>query len=71
MGEPNSNTANLQDEIFRAAKVGDKELLQSLLNKGQSAYIIDEHGWSPLHYAANGGHSDCTNILLNKGEQNI
>ena len=35
MGEPNSNTANLQDEIFRAAKVGDKELLQSLLNKGQ------------------------------------
>lgn len=51
--------------LFHAARYGQNECIQILLNAGSRAQIIDELGHLPVHYAAWYGHHDCVDSLLN------
>jgi ankyrin repeat protein len=57
------NNADLQE----AAIIGDKELMQHLLAKGCDPTIKDKFGATPLHYAAQHGHTKIIELLLENG----
>jgi uncharacterized protein len=50
-----------------AARAGDVELIQGLLDAGTPVESADEKGYSPLILAAYHGHSEAVEILLGKG----
>ncbi|XP_042877702.1 ankyrin repeat and SOCS box protein 3-like [Penaeus japonicus] len=49
--------------IGLAARLGDSQLLQELLQKGYPANGHDNRGWQPLHEAAYNGHVECVRLL--------
>ncbi|XP_065828991.1 uncharacterized protein [Oscarella lobularis] len=54
--------------MLSAAKKGDAQKLESLLNRNSSLLKIKgEHGWSPLHEASLGGHTECVKFLVSCG----
>ena len=55
--------------IFWSASAGNTELMEYLLNKGAKTDLIDDHGSSPLNFAAGSGQANIKvyDLLLNKG----
>ena len=62
----NLKNNNGMTALHRAAKCGDDEQMEKLLNiLSINVNVQDENGWTPLHFAAYTGHIECVNILLN------
>lgn len=55
------------DQMLAAATLGDGAKVRELLNRGISADIADEAGWTPLMSAAALGHGDVLKMLLGAG----
>ena len=53
--------------IMAAASKGDAKELKNLIAKGESPNIRDNHGRTPLHVAAFGGHHEVMRILVSAG----
>lgn len=55
--------------IFWSASAGNIELMEYLLNNGAKVNLIDDHGSSPLNFAAGFGQANTKvyDLLLNKG----
>ena len=53
--------------IHRAARFGNVQCLERLLELGVERDPRDEEGRTPLHCAARGGHVECVNALLEAG----
>ncbi|KPI93807.1 Ankyrin repeat domain-containing protein 39 [Papilio xuthus] len=57
--------------LWNAAFSGDEEKVSMLINKAREAReivnTVDNAGYSPLHYAARGGHVNICDILLRNG----
>ena len=51
----------------RAAECGDKETLLAVLNAGCPVDAEDSEKMTPLLYAATRGHTDCMQLLLQRG----
>jgi ankyrin repeat protein len=53
---------------FDAARSGNDEVLRRLLtsNNVNNATVVDS-GWTPLMYAARGGHCECVKVCLEMG----
>jgi ankyrin repeat protein len=58
------------DMFFAAAKQGRADDLADMVTKIKDPNIKDGVGSTPLHYAAQGGHVECVNLLL-KAKANI
>src|SRR5471032_627403 len=67
-----SNTALLGGEIHTAAARGDVEKVKALLADNPDLVSSqDEHGWTPLYFAAASGHKDVVELLVaNKADVN-
>lgn len=59
---------NASDEtpLMMAALRGEKQLAQALLDRGAK---LNRPGWTPLHYAASGPHTDLVALLLARGAE--
>jgi ankyrin repeat protein len=57
----NGNTA-----LMMAAFKGNVGAVQKLLAKGAK---VNRQGWTPLHYAAAGGHGEIVRLLLERGAE--
>ncbi|XP_064407169.1 ankyrin repeat domain-containing protein 29-like isoform X2 [Halichondria panicea] len=53
--------------IHRAARVGNLSAVQDAIRKGEDINSVDEGGYTPLWWAACGGHTDCARELLSSG----
>jgi ankyrin repeat protein len=54
--------------LMTAVKDADNaQLITVLLKQGESHEQVDENGWTPLHHAADQGHSESTLALLQAG----
>lgn len=65
----NSNNQNLVDlgkQLLEACKEGDTVEVKSLMQNG-APFTTDWLGTSPLHFAAQYGHSETTEVLLKAG----
>lgn len=61
--ETNVDITNDKDEtaLMQASLIGDLPTVQLLLAKDAE---VNKTGWTPLHYAATGGHIDIVKLLL-------
>ena len=50
--------------IHHVCKKGDEDLTLHLLKVGADPTVQDSQGYTPLHYACEGGHIKCLNYLL-------
>jgi ankyrin repeat protein len=57
---------NGDSALMIAAFKGNKEAVEILLAHGAS---VHHAGWTPLHYAATGGHDEIAKLLLEQGAQ--
>src|SRR2546428_711052 len=59
-------------DIFNAAAKGDMHRITFLLNRNPGlVFDVDNRGWTPLHWAAERGHSQLVELLLaNKADIN-
>jgi ankyrin repeat protein len=56
------------EQLLRAAKSGDQEVLASLLDAHPSLVDTrDHHGWTLLCHAALNGHTELVRLLLQRG----
>ena len=53
--------------IHEAAKKGSLEKVKAFLANGQKVDVKDQHGMTPLYYAAVNGHKDICEFLISKG----
>ncbi len=58
---------NGKTELMRAARNGQLERLQVLLNAGADANLANENGGTPLMYAVLGGDFEIVDMLLRRG----
>ncbi len=58
------SASEYNDEIIKAARAGNTVQLDLLIAAGADVNTADNDGWSPLHYAAHLGHSECVKLLL-------
>src|SRR5436305_15352537 len=67
-----TRAAEKQTGLHEAAKTGALNVVQTLLaNLNGTAFTAKNHkGWTPLHWAASGGHEDVVMFLLEK-EQDV
>src|SRR4051794_15710283 len=56
--------ASLDHPLHRAAKEGDLELLNLLIQKGEDVNLKDNFGSTPIHLACFNGKIDCIEKLL-------
>ena len=57
-----------EGRLFSAAASGDlDEVKRLVIDCGLDPNIKDNSGWTPLHYAAEGGHLDVVKLLLERG----
>jgi len=54
-------------ELIEAAKSGDTSTIERLLSSGANVNMQDEHGWTPLHWAAGKGLTQIVALLLKRG----
>ena len=58
--------------LHAAAKSGDVNKVRELLEGGKyDVNCIDSRGWTPLRYAADGGHSDVVRMLISEFRADI
>lgn len=50
--------------VHAAARFGNVSCLSALMSIGASPDLVDSIGWSPLKWAAFGGHVECVRVLL-------
>jgi len=53
--------------LFRAARLGQTEPLQLLINRGADVNTVDSTGEAPLQAAARYGHEQCVRLLADSG----
>ena len=53
--------------LLHAAAWGETHIVSCLLAHKADVLSTDASGWSALHYAAYGGHSDTVRVLLDAG----
>jgi hypothetical protein len=63
----NQTNAKGNNALMIAAKSGNDEMVEILLNKGANIDAINEEGQNALMFAANSGNVNSVEILLNKG----
>jgi ankyrin repeat protein len=56
-----------RERLHRAARVGDVNEVERVLDQGLNPNLFDEIGMTPLHYAAAGEHFDVVSLLLRRG----
>ena len=56
-----------ETKVIEAAKNGERETLEKLLGEGGDVNEQDEHGWTPLNWAAGAGDVETVQLLLDKG----
>jgi hypothetical protein len=59
--------AELNEQLFTAARKGDAALVRSLLDKGADVNATWRYGLTPLMHAASRGHVEVVRALLDKG----
>ena len=60
--------AESMDALYDAAHDGDLARLRAALASGVGVEtLVSESGWTPLHWAANNGHTACLQALLAAG----
>jgi ankyrin repeat protein len=59
--DTNKLNAKGESALMVAALKGNKDLVEKLITKGSD---VNKTGWTPLHYAATGGHIASISILL-------
>lgn len=58
----------MQDKaLFDAVKAGDFSAIENRLNSGSDVNAADEHGWTPLDYAAGRGELEVVRLLVERG----
>lgn len=58
------HTESVENPLHEAAKRGNIGFLQDCLQNKVSVNGLDKAGATPLHWAAQGGHTECVKILL-------
>ena len=53
--------------VIQAVQANNVDALKELASQGRSLRISDNRGWTPLHYAALLGYTECLDWLLSKG----
>lgn len=54
-------------KLIEAVQSGDMKQLMSLLNKGVDPNLREDHGWTPLHWAAQEGNDRVVKSLIRAG----
>ncbi|MGA7412046.1 MAG: ankyrin repeat domain-containing protein [Bryobacteraceae bacterium] len=57
----------INGSLFRSIRAGDMSEVQNLLRQGADLNARDEHGATPLMYAAQYSTAECMKLLLDKG----
>ncbi|KDO23851.1 hypothetical protein SPRG_11282 [Saprolegnia parasitica CBS 223.65] len=57
----------MRDAVCAAARAGDTERLEQLVNDGASVHHVRWSGVSALHRACEGGHLDAIKLLIARG----
>ncbi|MBC8357115.1 MAG: ankyrin repeat domain-containing protein [Planctomycetes bacterium] len=52
--------------LMSAVANGSIEMVAALLKAGAEVNVVDEHGWSPLMYAASSNRADSVKLLLDR-----
>lgn len=55
------------DALLKAAETGDLPAVKKLLKEGAHVDALNTDGWSPLIFAAQGGHAEVAHLLMEKG----
>ena len=63
---PNLLTPTDESPLMMAALKGQLDIARALIAKGAA---INKTGWTPLHYAATGGHVPIIGLLIERGAQ--
>ncbi|PVU74433.1 hypothetical protein DDW11_06050 [Sulfolobus sp. SCGC AB-777_G06] len=58
---------NWDNELLEAARNGDLIKVQTALKNWAEPNAKEDDGWTPLHWAAFGGHVDVVMVLLEHG----
>lgn len=58
---------NFNSELFNASQCGCKQTVQKCIDCGVDVSRKDENNWTPLHYAATGGHAQIVALLIANG----
>src|SRR5262245_48464482 len=58
---------NLNEQLLEAARTGNLQRVQELLNKGADIQTKNKYGTTPLFFAAAKGHLEVARFLLEKG----
>ena len=59
-----AEAASLNEELCKAAQVGNKEEVERLLQAGAYKDAVDSNSFTPLHYAARNGHKEVIRALV-------
>jgi len=55
--------------LLCASTFGDLDIAQHLLDAGVGVSMADDHGWTPLHRAAQNGHEELAWLLVDRGAE--
>mmetsp|Transcript_34178 Transcript_34178/g.51585 ORF Transcript_34178/g.51585 Transcript_34178/m.51585 type:complete len:491 (-) Transcript_34178:94-1566(-) len=64
--KPNSNPS-LNKELLEASEIGQKDMVEELLDRGAAVDAKNNYGWTPLYEASGSGHKDVVEVLLDRG----
>ena len=62
-----NQTQELKDALFEAAKSGNLDQVQQLVESGADINAVDEHHITPFLWAYFGGHTEVVKYLLSEG----
>jgi ankyrin repeat protein len=57
----------LMTALEQGARLGNPDVVRSLLKAGAIVNVQDRRGWTPLMVAAGGGHVEVVRLLLGRG----
>ena len=65
--DTNADTAQLEGDIFEAAKCGNTATIKGYLDLGVPVDVTDEDGWSPVHHAIAHLQVEVIRLLMDRG----